>query len=552
MRLDDLGLPPKFNRWRPGQLEAVVEAATSETRFTILNLPPGTGKSPAGIAIASILGGRTMFLTQTKGLQAQFMGDFGSSGLFEIKGQSNYPCIALEDEIDYKGNAPGCDEGPCHAGIECHLREMGCHYYDTVRRSCKSSLVIANYSYWMHVNRYAAPGSLGDFDTLIMDEAHDAVNTLSDFVRIHLNKREVKKLIGVDMIRSNDIVHWVEWAEYALKKCTERLENAKHGASLHRYSVKVVRELANLEANLADLMKARNWRRTDVPDPAAWVPGSSIDWVIEQDKKGAVFQPVWPAAYAESYLFNHIKRIIMVSATVNRRDATFLGVKPQQLTYRDYPSPFPRENRPVYVVPTVKVGRHMSVGEKRQWMNRIDQLIDNELGGKGIIHAVSYERASYIMEHSRHRNIMVGHDKWDTRSVIDDFKNRPAPAVLVSPSVGTGWDFPYDECRFQIVVKIPFIDNRPVVVKARAKQDPGYLNHVALVALIQMAGRGVRAEDDSCRTYIIDDNWRWFRVAVDAEIPRWFKAAIKPLRSAQELPPARSGVRLLQGGKSRW
>jgi hypothetical protein len=38
---------------------------------------------------------------------------------------------------------------------------------------------------------------------------------------------------------------------------------------------------------------------------------------------------------------------------------------------------------------------------------------------------------------------------------VATFKRRKAPAFLVSPSMTTGWDFPYDQCRWQIIAKVP-------------------------------------------------------------------------------------------------
>jgi Rad3-related DNA helicase len=171
----------------------------------------------------------------------------------------------------------------------------------------------------------------------------------------------------------------------------------------------------------------------------------------------------------------------------------------------------------------------MTDGQVRVWMNRIDAIITGRPNWKGIIHTRSYERAQHIYATSRHRGIMIAHGRSNAREVVARFKAAKAPCVLVSPVMEEGYDFPYDECRYQIIVKVPFVDTRSLITQARAASDKGYLNYLTALSLIQMVGRGMRAEDDSCETFIIDDHWDWFRPTADKMglWPRWFKASFK-------------------------
>lgn len=127
------------------------------------------------------------------------------------------------------------------------------------------------------------------------------------------------------------------------------------------------------------------------------------------------------------------------------------------------------------------------------------------------------------MSRSRFKQEMITHDAGTTRSVVEAFKVGATAPVLVSPSIITGWDFPYDTCRYQIITKIGFPDSRSVVEKARAKIDKEYGCHIAMNNLIQTAGRGVRAPDDYCETFIIDDHWDWFKNKYRRFAPRWFQ-----------------------------
>jgi ATP-dependent DNA helicase DinG len=537
MKPIDLELPPKFKDWRPHQLDAIVLTACNDLRFTILNAPPGIGKTTIYMGVSAMLGGRTLALTSTKGLQQQLMDDHGPMGLVEIKGQSNYPCLYFAG--DGRRFLPGCDEGPCHAGIECELRDGGCNYYDAVRAAYQSRLVTTNYSYWMTMNRYADISTLGQFDNLVLDEAHAAAQTLADFVKIEIVAKEVRALLALDIPRESNIEEWVYWASNeALPLCRSRLESAKSSVSMFRQSISVVRRLRELETNLAGLANAQGWKRTDAPDPPAWMPGASTDWIIEEDKAGVTFQPVWASGYSEQFLFANIPRIILVSATVTAKDAAYLGIPPETFLYKEYPSPFERRRRPIYVIPTVRVGRNMTQGEERIWINRIDQIIEKEAvegKAKGIVFTMSYFQAKMIADRSKFRGLIYMHDRHSVRDVVEKFKNARPPAVLISPSVGTGYDFPLDTCRFQVIAKLPFIDSRPAIIRARHRADKKYMDYVTVVELIQRSGRGMRSEQDWVRTYIIDDNFRWFFSRNKGLMPKWFKGSIRRIRSLDEV-----------------
>lgn len=536
MKPKDLGLPPKFGRWQEFQEEAIMAAACSDERFVMINAPTGVGKTAIAMGISRLVG-RTLYLTRTKPLQTQLMNDFESMGLKELKGQNNYPCLYFEDE--QRKVLPGCDEGPCHAGIECELRDRGCKYYDAIRIAAKSDLVVENYTHWMTLNRFSEPGILGAFDCLIMDEAHEASDALADFVKVHLDRKDCLKLLGVDLPFDATMEEWVEWAmEEGLPRVRARMEAAKATTAMYAQGISIVQALAKIEGAITDLTRARSWKRTDAADPAVWTPGTSNDWIVEEDTDKVTFQPVWASGYAEDYLFSWIPKVILISATVTRRDAAYLGINTYKLKYLEYPSPFDQNNRPVYIVPTVSMRRAVSPGELRIWMKRIDQIVEEEAVErrlKGIIHAVSYERAKFIKQHSKYGSLMVIHDRRDLRATVEKFKATKGPAVLISPSVGTGYDFPGDDCRFQIIAKLPFIDMTPAIIKARMRIDKFYTDHVALVALIQMVGRGVRSNTDWCRTYLIDDNWDWWVRRVNKMMPKWFKVGLRRVANLSEV-----------------
>jgi Rad3-related DNA helicase len=507
----DLGLPPKFASWRPGQEDLLDELLFTDHRFSLLSAPTGSGKSLVYVSLAYALGVRALVLVSTKGLQDQLLGDFPE--MRDIRGQSNYPCLDQSSPV----HEVGCDQGPCHVGVPCIFKMDGCHYYDAVAAARDARLVVTNYAYWMTAGRYSDPLSIGAFDLLVLDEAHAAPDLLAGFCTIDLDRFEVRSSTGLDMPAASDtLAVWSGWAEEAAA-----IARARYTSSKGMASTRDLLRLAALGRNLAELAKMDD--------------DTTADWVIESTKRGVRFSPVWADPFAELYLFRSVPRVVLASATLSSGTAKYLGI--ENSTYLEAGSGFDPERRPFTYIPTTRVDRNMTEGQVRQWMNRIDNIIADRLDRKGIIHTRSYARARLIMERSRHHDILVGHSSSDARSVIERFKNSSEPMVLVSPSVETGYDFPGDECRFQIIAKVPFIDGRSPVIKARTSTDKHYLNYIAALSLVQMVGRGMRSADDRCETFILDDHWTWFRKA--AEFPGWFRSSWRK-QSQVPTPPVLS------------
>ena len=556
MKPSDLGLPAKFVNWRPGQDDAVIDTAVSlmgGQRLYVSAQPTGAGKSVYYTGVSRLLGARrTLILTITKVLQDQLGNDFGSMGLVKVKGQNNYPCWALRPpgtphpsgalratgELHGLGPENGsCDDGPCHAGVECSLKSAGCSWFDQVALARNSEIVVSNYDYWMYANKYGDE-PIGQFDLLILDEADESPNKLADFVSVYISADELDDLLGCPLPPLDaGLEFWADWAGKWYTIAEEEFRELKAAKG----SVSRIRRLRNLMGNLEDLKGAHKWKRGNPSKPEVFIPGMTTDWVAEPQANGALFSPIWAHGYAERFLFNHIPRVVLTSATIVPKTLTYLGLNFGQFVFNERPSTFPINRRPIYVIEdAVRVGRNMSRGEELVWMNKIDAILQTRLDRKVIIHAVSYDRARFIYEHSRYKKHMVLHSSQNTADRINRFRTMAAPAILVSPSVKTGWDFPYDQCECQIIAKIPFADMRPMVIQARRKSDKRYLDYISLMSLIQSCGRGMRADDDFCETFIVDGNAAWMLRRTSDMQPKFFKNAIRRITT---IPAPPTGLR---------
>lgn len=211
----------------------------------------------------------------------------------------------------------------------------------------------------------------------------------------------------------------------------------------------------------------------------------------------------------------------------------------------EYPSFFHPERRPVYILDgTYNVHKHMSTGEIIACINKIDSVLKARSSlVKGIIHVTSYERGpvnvASIVQRSKFSSTLLTHDRRSLGRTVERFRNARPPSVLLSPAVREGFDFAHDQCRFQIIAKVPFVDHTNAVAQARHRDDKLYLTYLVVQSLIQMCGRGMRAEDDWCETFITDGAIRFVLAIANKNklLPKWFKRSIQYVSS---IPPAPS------------
>lgn len=501
---DCFGLPDQYTEWRPYQDQAIVNTIDNPKRFTTLILATGSGKSITCITNALIRGGRALYLTSTKGLQRQLVNDFESIGMVDIRGRNSYQCRMATD-------GSTCDHGPCITGYKCPLKDQGgCLYYDAYKAARQAPLVVTNYAYWMMISEHGE--GLGDFDTLICDEAHDSPDMVSSFMTITIDAAEpfVSSLLKGGYLHFN-LEAWKEWAHRYLPAVESEIsiltQEAQNNGDLSKSQRKDLVYYKRLKKDMEAL--------TDITDE--WL------WEVYNDKVS--FSPIWPAPYCEKALFRGIPHVIMTSATVNSKTISMLGVTDDDNNLYEYPHTFPLENRMLIHIPTIRLNFRSSPVDLNVWLSRIDQIIKPRLDRKGIIHTVSYDRRDLVCSRSKYKDYMMTHKSKNTEFMVQKFKNADPPAIFVSPSVTTGYDFHGDTCEYQIIGKIPYPDTRAAIIKARIKADYDYGPYIAMQELVQATGRAVRSPTDRAESFIIDDNVLWFLNTYKYLAPNWFKDA---------------------------
>jgi Rad3-related DNA helicase len=505
----DLGLDgKKFPSYRPNQPQAILEIVDCEKRFLLTSMPTGTGKSLTYIAASLLGGGKTLIFTANKGLQRQLVEDF--TGLVAyVDGRANHKCTL--------NNLP-CDAAPCSTGYKCPFRETEeCDFWSMILKARKSNIVVTNYHFWLSNSNKNNRFILGHFDRIVCDEAHNSVKILLDTLSTTLNKNE---FAGKWVEPNATVSECITWINKRLEETKEIIKHLNEECSRSaRYDIIRFTKLRIKLENLSDNFDSSNW-------------------IIEHFGDSVRFDPVWPATLSEWYLFRGIKQVVMTSATVRPKVMTLLGVASQKYHYHEYDSIFPVNRRPIMIIPTVRMQYNMSRDEIDTWLTKIQQIIFRRTDRKGIIHTVSYARCKDILSIAKYRDIMMTHDSRNTEEVVKEFKKAKPPRILVSPSVGTGWDFPFDQCEYQIIGKVPFPDMRLAVDQERQKIDKEYRNWIAMQLLEQICGRGMRAPDDQCENFIPDGHATWFIFRNKHLATKSFMNAVQELNMLPD-PPGR-------------
>lgn len=513
------GIPEKFAQWRPHQREAVQWILESIRRpgTVILNSPVGSGKSLSAIAVAKLCRMKVTYLCPTLQLQEQVTADFPDA--VAIWGRANFDCKR------FRGlTAADCTH---ETGAPCPQIHQ-CDYLQQKRAALQADVAVLNTSYALHEMNYVAQFSGGPASDrralLVIDEADCMDGELLNFVSLVITAQQLERCkIEPPKLRTK-VESWLEWTKPALVAVAGELRKLDNQRSVFLDAEKAPpRQLmrdylaySRLHAKLQSFVK-------NVDDK----------WIAELDKPDQwEFKPVWVSKFG-NLVTAHADRILAMSGTISATVwAGQLGIDPKTISYRQVPSTFPAKNRPIVYLPVADFSRKSMTDDGMQAMVRtIDSLIDNHADQKGLIQAVSYNTARYIMEHSRHRDRLMTHNgSGDRTSALDSFVASPGPKVLVSPSFIRGVDLRDDLARYQCLCKLPFADLSDKQTQRRrwsGKAGERWYLLETVYNIVQMAGRIVRGPEDWGTTYILDARWERFFEQNKGDFPSWFVEAVQ-------------------------
>ena len=488
----ELGLPDKFQDWRANQAEGVDLASNNPGRITVICAPTGFGKELLCVSTARLAGVPTCIVTDTRGLQDQYLHAYKHIGIADVRGQRNYTCSYRADYTCEEGFSSRC---PYKGSVMCPSSQAEI-------RASTSPLVLTNYAKWTSSKRYTSKRIINVFSHIqqvIFDECHAMPDALEEALQVMLNYREINNL-GMDFPQGADADDMKEWRLWAIAA----------RATAENEAIKTLDRMSKSNDVKASWVRHFNHMKKLVKRLGMISTASAKDWVVDHIPDiGYQFDPIRPGRYVEATLFQKVPKILCVSATVRPKTMQMIGLSPSQYTFQEYPSDFDPARCPIYWVPTMTV-RGLGQDLSPVWL-KLDQWIAKRQGRNGIVHTISFDRQRQCVRGSRYGDNMLMNMRGDPPTeLVEFFKSRPdTGTILVSPSLHTGYDFPHSQCRWQFVAKVPF-EPPSKIMKARTEIDKEYPYYRAMQYLVQAFGRDMRDKTDWSERIIVDDQIEWF------------------------------------------
>jgi ATP-dependent DNA helicase DinG len=520
-----------FSEPRSGQLEIISkikDAIDNGYRYIILEAGTGTGKSAIATTLANIYQ-PAYILTMTKQLQSQYAVEFEYP---MVKGRGNFSC--KDSNFDDRCDSGTCQTVPssqnfaCDFGITKSPFEEGnfafsdahgtpiyfrsnerCNYWNQKARAVQSDITLMNYDYALLELAYVK--HFGKRNLMILDEAHNIEDKLMRRMEVQLSnktlEKDVKKSIPRSMMNYSDPKEWIIFIQsiYQDYKDMSLTKMPKNKADrINRTKLRLSELMTNLEEN-------------------------PKNWVVDGADGGVTFKPLKIDVYANDRLFKYADVCVFMSATILDQElfCKWLGIDFEDVYCLSIKSTFPASERPVHLKTVGPMSQRAIKRTAPKTIPVLEKIIEHHKYEKGLVHTHNYKCQQFIMDHIKDKRL-VDHKSADREYKLRLFEKSKEPLVLVSPSMSEGVDLPYEKCQFQVIYKIPFPYLGDQQIKNRKAQDPKWYAYKTVMTLVQAYGRGMRAEDDYCETYILDSNIRMLltgRLYRDL-IPPFFKEAI--------------------------
>lgn len=506
----ELGLPAKFAAWYPYQEEVLEWIMASKAKFLVLQAPTGSGKTVMAAGLQRLTKSQTLYTCTSKDLQDQVARDFPFAAV--LKGRANYGGLVerTAEDCTREPHCSNCCDQTDDEEEACAVMRF-CPYQVAKKKAVTADFPVLNLPMWLYSSEYSK--ILGVVPWVVMDEADLIEQAVMGFVSVEIGKRNMERW----GLKSPKITVEEDWYEWGRERLLPAIENElRDSRGLHQgREVQRAHRLSKLRSRVLGFLGEEE-----------------VSWVF--DPESVAFRPVSIERLTGDLLWAKGKRFLLMSATILAPGllSSELGIPFEEMDFHEIGSVYPAGLRPVHYQPCADVSFKNKEVAYPQLVAGIDRILNEHTGDKGIVHAVSYELARYIIRHSSHASrMLIPADSSDRSGVIDRFKRTSKPAILVAPAMERGLDLPHDECRVLIVAKVPWPNRGDRQVAARAygtgKRGRSWYVMQAVRSLVQATGRGVRGKDDWCYSYILDRQFGQLWSDHRNLFPKWWREGLQ-------------------------
>lgn len=472
----------------------------------IFDVPVAGGKSLIATTIARWLQSKhvtSALITPTKILQDQYLRDFEE--ITVLKGQSTYSCRLGDGKTcaDTKKNMGSCcTDGP---------GTIVCPYLAARMDAQEAEVALFNFHSYYANAMYK--------NTLIADEAHNAIHWLFDFYTLKLWKCEVgydddMELSGASISGliakaisslTMDLVTLEaqdagDSAKEALEKEIERFGYIRDTIGQFKNELLIEKERGFYHGAKKELRKTEQEYIYVKP--------------LKVDKIGS--GTLWPRS---------VEKLILLSATIFPDDAETLGLNTRRVGRYVAPYAIPAAHRPFIVWPVASMASRNRPASIPKIADAVKAVTDKHKDVKGIVHC-TYEMAKFLQARFGSDPRFMFHDQRNKREQYEKYLAAKKPVVLIASGMAEGIDLAFDAGRFQIITQLmrPYLGDK--VNKYFAMNKPRFYNLEGVRAVMQQTGRICRDPTDVGYTYMLDSEFYPFYAQTHDMWPQGFKDAI--------------------------
>ena len=496
-----------FENAREFQLETIseiYEAILKGYKYIVLEAGTGTGKSAIAATLA-LMSKSAYILTITKQLQDQYMDDFKKFNFALVKGRGNYPCLAYHKDKIYE---------TCEMG-RCKLEDYSCpHMVNSRTLSSKpkssccpfnfdksvgilSDVVVTNYNFAYYDFNFSE--GFEKRKLLIFDEAHNLENQIMGLFTLEFVRKDLKEEVGINLSKktvntllNGDYLDWINFIERIETKYKEKINSLEPNKS-NKYISKELKTLNRKVEEIDFILKH--------------IKEEYENWIVDYDSyyKVLTFKPLKIDKFTENTFFKHGDICIFMSATIldYKLFGKWLGIDPNEIYAIRRKSPFDVKRNPIITFNNTPMSYNYLSDVAPKTIPLIKDILNKHKNDKGIIHTVSYQCKKFLKNKLNDKRL-IDHKTSNREKVLDKFKKSEDALVLISPSMNQGVDLPEDQCRFQVMYKIPYPSLSDKQTKLRMQLERDWYTYQTCLNLIQTYGRGMRSQNDYCKTYFID------------------------------------------------
>lgn len=446
-----------------------------------------------------------LVLTISKSLQDQY-GELFTDGE-KLKGKINYTCAI--------NNTLQVEYGPCvylpKQKKECWEKNK-CPYYNQRNKMLTSKFGILNYSMFL-----ALPDHVKQREYLVCDEASELEDELvKKFSRV-LPYKLIKRIMHTEDVTGipvTDYNKFYTWLSTFNNNLFEQINQIKKDLAKKKTIPQV------------DLQRLSLYNQYYMSLSTTMETWDKCEYVIETDENNIKLTPL-KVSYLSQFLFQHAEKVLLMSATIidHAQFARTLGIKDYE--YIEVDSTFDPSKAPIIMSNKYR----LNFGNIKELLptlaKEIQQICDYHKDHKGIIHTHTMFITEFLERSLKGNRFLYRKPGQDNVKIINDHLNTVKSTVLVSPSMSMGVDLKDDLARFQIIVKAAYAPLGDTRIKKLANEDRDWYQNKMLSNVVQQCGRGVRNENDSCVTYIIDAAITDAVTRNKTKLPKYFIDRIK-------------------------